>query len=115
EVVRPVAVVAALGWAVTSAAMVREDGGSYAAEFTVRALHERLERAADEARFVQAYKSGVYSVLPAIENYPSTANWQVGGVFEVRTVDQLAGLGHVIGKLPDVKWLTMTSDRKSVV
>ena len=115
EVVRPLAVVAALGWAVTSAAMVREDDGSYAAEFTVRALHERLERAADEARFVQAYKSGVYSVLPAIENYPSTANWQVGGVFEVRTVDQLAGLGHVIGKLPDVKWLTMTSPGATMV
>ena len=115
EVVRPLAVVAALGWIVTSAAMVREDDGSYAAEFTVRALHERIEWAADEARFIQAYKSGVYSVLPPIEKMPSTANWQVGGVFEVRTVDQRAGLGHVIGKLPDVKWLTMTSPGATMV
>src|SRR5699024_1032414 len=115
EVVRPLAVVAALGWVVTQAAMVREDDGSYAAEFTVRALHERLERAADEARFVQAYKSGVYSTLPPIEKNPSTANWQVGGVFEVRTVDQRAALGHVIGKLPDVKWLTMTSPGATMV
>ncbi|MDO5508833.1 MAG: hypothetical protein Q4F64_10925, partial [Corynebacterium casei] len=43
------------------------------------------------------------------------ANWQVGGVFEVRTVDQRAGLGHVIGKLPDVKWLTMTSPGATMV
>ena len=115
EVVRPLAVVAALGWVVIQAAMVREEDGSYAAEFTVRALHERLERAADEARFVQAYKSGVYSTLPEIEKHPSTANWQVGGVFEVRTVDQRAVLGHVIGKLPDVKWLTMTSPGATMV
>src|SRR5699024_8161360 len=107
EVVRPLAVVAALGWAVTSAAMVREDDGSYAAEFTVRALHERIERAADGARCVRPYNAGVYSVLLAIESYPSTASWQVGGVFAVRTVDHLAGLGHVIGKLPHFTWLTM--------
>lgn len=115
EVVRVLAVVAALGWIITSAAMVREENGTYSAEFKIRALHERLERAANEERFVQAYKSGVYSVLPNIEKVPSTANWQVGGVFEVRTVDQRAALGHVIGKLPDVKWLTMTSPGATMV
>ena len=100
ELYVPLAVVAALV-VVTQAAMVR--GRWLLRPFTVRAPR-KTRASADEARFVQAYKSGVYSTLPEIEKHPSTANWQVGGYLKSAPWINVV-LGHVIGKLPDVKWL----------
>ncbi|MDY3128300.1 MAG: [protein-PII] uridylyltransferase, partial [Corynebacterium sp.] len=115
EIIRPLAVFAALGWNIISAALVREDNDTYSAEFYARAQHERLATESDTARFIQTYKSGVYSMLPEIRPASTTATWTVGGIFEVRTVDQLGALGHVIAMLPDVDWLKMTSPGATLV
>lgn len=108
EVVRPLALIAALGWTIVSSRMARvsdAQGEGFAAEFDVRTVAESFDTAADEARFIQSYKSGVFTVLPEIDGAPTTAMW-TGGVFEVRTVERTGVLGHVLAKLPDCEWIT---------
>ena len=108
EVIRPLALIAALGWTIESSRMGRvsdEQGEGFAAEFDVRTVAESFDAAADEARFIQSYKSGVYTMLPEIDGAPTTAMW-TGSIFEVRTGERTGVLGHVIAKLPDCEWIT---------
>ncbi|QCB28722.1 Bifunctional uridylyltransferase/uridylyl-removing enzyme [Corynebacterium endometrii] len=115
EVVRVLALIYALGWNIQAARMVRRGDGGYSAEFDCRPAHETLEAAADEVRFIQSYKSGVYSTLPGIQGGPTTAMFATGGVFVVRTVDRRSALGHLLSRLPDVEWLTMANPGATMI
>jgi len=123
EVIRVLALIAALGWSIVKVRMARVSADSeqgldagYAAEFDVRTAQESFAAAADEDRFVQAYKSGVYTVLPPIEGgAPATAMWNAGGVFEVRTPDRPYVFGHVLAKLPDCEWITVDNPGATMV
>lgn len=106
EVVRVLALVGAVGWTIVAARMVRTAGGRYAAEFDIRTTQQTLESAADEQHFIQSYKSGAYSTLPEVHGAPTTAVFGIGGILEVRTVERIGALGHLIGALPDVEWLS---------
>lgn len=105
EMVRPLALIAALGWTVMGSRIIRERDGSYAAEFDIRTVQQQLADAANEQRFLQSYASGTYSVLPEIEPAPTTAVFELGAVLTVRTAERVAALGHLLGALPDVEWL----------
>lgn len=122
EVIRVLALIAALGWSIVKVRMARVDAdpdegfeAGYAAEFDVRTAQESFAAAADEERFIQAYKSGVYTVLPPIEGAPTTAMWDAGGVFEVRTPDRPHVFGHVLAKLPDCEWITVNTPGATMV
>lgn len=100
------ALIAALGWTVVRSRMVRGDDGGFAAEFDIRTVQQTLADAADEARFIQSFKSGTYSRLPEISSEPTTAEFQHGGILVVRTVERIGALGHLIAALPEMDWMS---------
>ncbi|MDO4762716.1 MAG: [protein-PII] uridylyltransferase [Corynebacterium sp.] len=100
ESVRVLALIAAKGWNITSAAFVYRDG-IVSAELKV---YNTLGTAFNESEFIQGYKSGVYSALPTIEPGACATFW-FGDVLEVRTTDRKAALGTLIGVLPELEWL----------
>ncbi|APT85022.1 protein-PII uridylyltransferase [Corynebacterium aquilae DSM 44791] len=115
ESVRVLALIAAKGLTISAARMVNHhepDGTTKAcmAEFEVRGAVGTL----DEAEFIQAYKSGVFSMLPPTTPVPVNTVWH-GNTIEVRAVDQKALLGAVIGLLPDFNWLSMTTTGATMI
>lgn len=115
EVVRVLALIYALGWNIQAARMVRDGKTGISAEFDCRPAHESLETAADEVRFIQSYKSGVYSMLPDMEGGPTTAMFSTGGILVVRTSDRRSALGHLLSRLPEVEWLSMNNPGATMI
>ncbi|TRX49903.1 [protein-PII] uridylyltransferase [Corynebacterium guaraldiae] len=113
EAVRPLALIAALGWNILSSRLVRTEEG-YAGEFDIRALHGAIDLATVEERLVQSYKSGTYTVLPDFVPGPATAMW-TRGVFELRIDDYPGTLGHVLALLPECEWLSTTTPGATMV
>ncbi|MDO5031467.1 [protein-PII] uridylyltransferase [Corynebacterium sp.] len=113
DVVKPLALIAALGWFIVSSRLVRTEEG-YSAEFDVRALQGKIDAAAEEARLIQAYKSGTYTQLPEIPPSPATAMW-TGDVFEARIDDYRGTLGHVLTLLPECEWVRTTTPGATMV
>lgn len=79
----------------------------YAAEFDVRSFQQPFAAAANEARFIQVYKSGVHSVVPPVEPGPATATWTLGGVIEIRTPDRPNACAAAFAALPECEWLSV--------
>ncbi|QPK78438.1 [protein-PII] uridylyltransferase [Corynebacterium lizhenjunii] len=105
ELVRPLALIAAMGWTVVGSRLVAGPHGTFRGEFDIRTVQQSLADAADAARLAQSYASGTYSVLPPIAPEPTTAVFDRGGILVVRTVERVAALGHLLGALPDVEWV----------
>lgn len=113
EAVRPLALIAALGWFIVSSRLVRT-GEGYAGEFDVRALHGTIDMETAEEHLIQSYKSGTYTVLPPFVPGPATAMW-TGGIFEIRIDDYTGTLGHVLALLPDCEWLSTSTPGATMV
>lgn len=105
QIFRLFALIGALGWTIIGTNFIEESAGIGVGEFDVRPQHQTLADAADEARFIQSFKSGVYSELPAIEPAPTTATFDPGGILVVRSVERVGALARLIHALPDFLWL----------
>ena len=105
ELKRIFALLSALGWTIVRANIVKEDDGTYKAEFFIRTVQQTLKEAAQEIRFIQSYNSRTYTELPDIEGEVTTAAFDVGGILVIRTVERIGALGHLIEALPDFVWL----------
>ena len=105
ELKRIFALLSALGWTIVRANIVREDDGTYKAEFFIRTVQQTLKEAAQEIRFIQSYNSRTYTELPDIEGEVTTAAFDVGGILVIRTVERIGALGHLVEALPDFVWL----------
>lgn len=100
--IRVLAVIGAKEWNIEAARVTPREDGSWHGEFTARS---RVAMELDPAGFIQAYKSGVHSTLPAVKPAPTATYWD-GDLLEVRTADRLGALGALISVLPEVAWLT---------
>ncbi len=102
ESVRMLALLAAHGHNIESAKLINDAAGARA-EFMVRPTTTSPPA---EQEFLQAYKSGVFSMLPELKPALVSTTWY-GNTVEVRTLDQKAAFGALLGVLPDVSWATM--------
>ncbi|AGF72804.1 PII uridylyl-transferase [Corynebacterium halotolerans YIM 70093 = DSM 44683] len=112
--VRVLAIFAAKAWNIMGARVARAADGTVHAEFDTRSTIETLTASADAVSFIQTYKSGVHSMLPAVTPGPTATYWD-GNVLEVRTVDRIAALGALMGVLPEISWLTVRTPGATMI
>ncbi len=110
ESVRALALIAAKGWNIESASLIVTDK-KVSAELKV---YNTLGTGFDEAEFIQAYKSGVYSALPQVTPGAVATFW-FGDIIEVRATDQQGALGALLGVLPEVCWLKMSTPGATMI
>lgn len=114
ELVKLLEVIAVQRWNISSADVVREPGGELAAEIAVRTVQGELS-AADEAYFIQSYKSGQHAAPGRISGGHTTAVFNVGGVLEVRTADRRGALATLLGLVPEIEWLSMRNPGATMI
>ncbi|MCS4490885.1 [protein-PII] uridylyltransferase [Corynebacterium sp. ES2715-CONJ3] len=112
ESIRLFALIAAKGWTITEADFI-DDGsrGKIIAELTV---YNTLGTGFDKGEFIQAYKSGVYSALPPVTRSDPVTYWH-GDILEIRTSDRRAALGTLMGVLPDLHWLSISTPGATII
>ncbi|QDZ42842.1 [protein-PII] uridylyltransferase [Corynebacterium sp. sy039] len=116
ESIRIFALVAAKEWNILGAGIttrVDKDSGQRIVEAELE-VYNTLGTGFDEQDIVQSYKSGVFSALPTIHGGLTTTMWQ-DDILEVRTTDRQAALGTLLGVLPGIKWLRMTTPGATMI